>query len=394
MAVERSFSESAVKVVFVTTGLGVGGAETMLLKLLAGMDRQVFIPSVVSLSDEGELADAIRALGIPVSALGMSRGVPSVAKFIALARHLRSIRPDLVQTWMYHADLVGGVAARVAGCRRVIWGIRHSDLSKSRNRSTTLLVVRTCAALSRLVPYKIVSCSNRAYDVHTEVGYPRSKFIVIPNGFDLADFSPDPTARGALLAELRLPREARLVGMVARFDPLKNHEGFLSAASKVSDVLPDARFVMVGKGVEEGNCTLKESINALGLGGKVSLLGPRRDVNRIMPALDVLVSTSHGEGFPNVLGEALASGVPCVATDAGDSREIVGDAGRVVAVGDMAAVAAGIIELLTLNEDGVQSIREVARRRVIERFDINRIVDQYQALYLASMTASADEGHR
>jgi glycosyltransferase involved in cell wall biosynthesis len=386
MTVDRSSRESAVKVVFVTTGLGLGGAETMLLKLLAGMDRQVFIPSVLSLSDEGELADAIRALGISVSALGMSRGAPSLAKFIALARHLKSIRPDLVQTWMYHADLVGGVAARLAGCRRVIWGIRHSDLTKSRNRSTTLLVVRACAALSRLVPHSIVSCSHRAYDVHTKVGYPRSKFIVIPNGFDLADFSPDPTARDALVDELRLPRDARLVGMVARLDPLKNHEGFLAAACKVSAKLPDARFVMVGKGVEDGNSVLKATINGLGLGGKVSLLGPRRDVRRIMPALDVLVSTSHGEGFPNVLGEAMASGVPCVATDAGDSREIVGDAGRVVAVGDMPAVAAGIIELL--------SIRKVARRRVIERFDINRIVDQYQALYLASMTASADEGHR
>lgn len=371
------------KIAFIITGLSTGGAEMMLHKLLQSIDRSEFEPTVISLIDKGEIGPRIEELGIPVYALGMRRGLPNPLIVLYLARLLRRLKPDVVHTWMYHADLLGGLAARLAGCSRVIWCLRNSNLSKEQSTSSTLKVVSLCARLSRWLPVQIVSCSQRAKNVHAAVGYADEKIHVIPNGFDLGHFAPDATARASLCAELSLPPDAPLVGVVARFDAQKNHLGFVRAAAQLLQQSPQVHFVLAGTGVDSGNAALRAAISAHpGLQTRMHLLGRRDDVPRLMAALDVLaLSSSHGEAFPNVLGEAMACGVPCVVTDVGDSAEIVGNTGRVVAVGDMAALAQQLLAVLHLPAADRATLGRQARARVQAEYEIGHVAGLYQAFY-------------
>lgn len=370
------------RLTLIITNLATGGAETMLLKLLQQINRDRFIPALISLVGLGEIGPRIQALGIPVHTLGMSRGrIPNPITVLRLARLLRQLQPDVVHTWMYHADLLGGLAARLAGCERVIWCIRHSNLSKTENKRSTLWVVKACALLSHRVPAQIISCSQRAKEVHAAVGYAADKLHVIPNGFDLDRFVPDAVARASVRGELGLAPDTPLVGLIARFDSQKNHFGFIEAAAQVHAQLPDVHFVLAGTDVDGGNAALNTAIVGQGLQAHMHLLGRRDDVPRLMAALDVLASSSHGEAFPNVLGEAMACGVPCVVTDAGDSAEIVGRTGRVVAVADMAALAQQLLEVLRLPATQREALGKQARARVQAQYEIGHVTGLYQALY-------------
>lgn len=370
------------KIAFIITGLSTGGAEMMLLKLLQNIDRSRFQSTVISLIGKGEIGPRIEALGIPVHTLGMRRGVPNPLMIWRLAKLLRQLRPDVVHTWMYHADLLGGLAARLAGIQQVVWGIHYSNLSKAENKRSTLTVVACCARLSGWVPRHIVSCSQMAKQVHAGAGYVDEKISVIPNGFDLTRFASDTAARANVRAELGLAPSALLVGVVARFDPLKNHLGFVRAAAQVLAQQPQAHFVLAGTDVDASNAALQAAIAAHpGLAAHMHLLGRRDDVPRLMAAFDVLASPSHGEAFPNVLGEAMACGVPCVVTDAGDSAEIVGSTGRVVPVGDMDGLARELVAMLNLPAAQRAALGQQARVQVQANYEIGHVTHMYEAMY-------------
>ena len=301
---------------------------------------------------------------------------------------LRELNPDSIHTWMYHADLLGGVAARLAGVRTVGWGIRHSNLSQLHNKRSTLWVMKTCSVLSHRIPRKILCCSQVAKDIHISAGYDKGKMVVIPNGFDIFRFLPDANARISVRSELGLNKDSPLVGLIARFDPQKNHAGFFEAATLVNLSCPNAHFLLAGAGVEDSNPALRHAIQQAGVGVNTHLLGRCEDIPRLMAALDVLVSTSSGEAFPNVLGEAMACGVPCVVTSVGDSAEIVGETGRVVAAGDMTGLAHNIVEILRLSYEERRTMGAKARERIQARYDIESVVRQYERFYESLMSKS------
>lgn len=375
-------SVKPIKVTFIITGLSTGGAETMLLKLLQHIDRERFLPVVISLSDKGTIGPKIEAQGIPVHSLGMRSSLPNPFLILKLIRLIKSLSPVIVHTWMYHADLLGGLAARLAGCRNVIWCIRHSNLSKKENKTTTLFTAKICALLSPRIPAKILSCSSKALTVHSALGYQSAKMAVIPNGFELDKFRPDTDARQRIRQQLDIPIDFLVVGLVARFDPQKNHLGFVECAAMVSERLANVRFVLAGLGVDDQNQPLLAKIEGYGLREKFRLLGRHDDIPSLMTALDVLVSSSsHGEAFPNVLGEAMACQVPCVVTDVGDSAEIVGEAGWVVAPNDMSGLAGAVVAALELSPSMRAEYGVRARERVKERYDIRHVSTQYEAFY-------------
>jgi glycosyltransferase involved in cell wall biosynthesis len=367
---------------FVITGLPVGGAEIMLLKILENLDRTRFKPTVISLTTLGEVGRRIEALGIQVHAIGMKPLRPSPLKFIRLVKLIRNARPQVVHTWMYHADLLGGLAARLAGIREVVWCIRNSDLSIARSKRTTLLTMKLCALTSKWLPQHILTCSNRALTVHVNCGYCVEKIAVIPNGFDLTRFQPNSTARLSIRAELGILPDTPLIGMVARDDPQKNHLGFIEAALEVHNQLPDTHFVLAGKGIDNHNQKLIRMIEQSRLKDKFHLLGSRDDVPRLMAALDVLASpSSFGEAFPNVLGEAMACSVPCVVTNVGDAAEIVSDIGRVVEPGDMQGLAENLLALLVMSPIERQQLGARARVRVKNLYEICSVVRKYEDFY-------------
>jgi glycosyltransferase involved in cell wall biosynthesis len=371
-----------VKVTHVITGLNTGGAETMLYRLLLHTDRATYESEVVSMTDIGAIGEKIKALGISVRALGMRRGVPNPLGVLQLVRWLNQDPPDVVQSWMYQADLVGGLAAKLAGSMPVAWGIHNAYLDPRSIKRIKLWTVRACTWSSRWLPSRIVCCSEASREVHARLGYPKKKLLVIPNGSDLAAFRPDPEARLSVCEELDLPVETPLIGLVARFDLPKDHRSFVEAAGVLHARMPEAHFILCGDGITWENPQLADWIDAAGVRSRFHLLGRRPDVPRLSAALDVATSSSaFSEAWPLAVGEAMACGVPCAVTDVGDSAVIVGDTGRVVPPKDSQALADAWHELLTLDPDERARLGQAARRRMEEHFDLLGAVAKYEKLY-------------
>lgn len=313
------------------TGLGRGGAETWLVRLLSRLPRERFACRVVSLLDlsgeSGALAEELRGVGIPVDSLGLGRGLPGPGAFVALVRLLRRWRPQVLQSWLYHADLLSLLAARASGCGgSVSWGLRCAYMDFSRYSLGTRLTVKACAGLSAF-PEAVTANSHAGAAHHLALGYRPKKLVVLENGVDGALFRPDGEARARLRAQWGLDDGALLVGLVARVDPMKGHAVFCRAAGRVLRESPRARFVFCGTGTEAGGQELDRLLAANGLEGAALRLGARSDVPAVLAALDVLAVASLGEGFPNVLAEGLACGLPVVSLDVGDARRLAGPGG-------------------------------------------------------------------
>ena len=374
--------QPAIKVIHVITGLDVGGAEMMLYQLLAHMDRTRFDAEVISLTDIGLVGEKIQALGVPVRALGMSRsGLPSPWLIPRLALWLRQARPSLVQTWMYHADLLGTASARFAGRPPVIWNIQYGGFDKQRDKKRTVLVASACARLSHRGPTCIVSCSVTAKKAHAELGYANEKIKVIPNAANTAAFHPNEQARREVRQELGIDDSVPLIGMVGRFDPQKDHHNFVHAAIRLHQNRPDVQYLLCGLNVTWQNPSLAGWVPGA-LRDRFHLLGRRQDIARLGAALDIgSLSSAYGEGFPMALNELMACGIPCAATDVGDCALLIGETGRIVPPQNPQALADAWQELAGMDRKERDSLGQAARQRVETHFSITQIAIQYEALY-------------
>jgi glycosyltransferase involved in cell wall biosynthesis len=369
------------KIVHVITGLDTGGAETSLARLLARMDRTRFDLVVVSLRDGGVLRPQVEALGIPVYSLGVKRGAIDPRGFTRLRAILRREKPDIVQSWMYHADLLSGVAGKFAGRPPVVWNIRNGAIKDVGMRKMTRLVAHACGWTSRTLPTKIVCCSVSARAIHVGLRYDDARIVLIPNGYDIDAFSPNDQQRHELRAELGVSAETPLIGIAARFDSIKDHRTFVNAAAIVAKRHPDARFLMCGDNINSENATLMDWIRSAGIEDRMILLGRRSDMSRIYSGIDLLASSSITEGFPNTIAEAMACGKPCAVTNVGDAALIVGELGRVVPPSDPAALARAISELIELGDEERRGLGEAARDRIASQFSMAKTTAQYEALY-------------
>lgn len=369
------------RLMFVITGLGVGGAEAMMVKLLGQKSFADDEIMVVSLLGSGARSAEVIELGHRLEHLGVRRSVSSWWRIFGLYRLIRSFKPDLIHSWMYHADLVAGIVGKIAGVRHIIWSIRQTNLSREYNKASTLFVVKTCALLSSLIPNTIITNSTVARQSHIGAGYKADKIRVIPNGFDLGNYAPDKAMRSTFRAELNMDDQTPLVGMVARFDPVKNHSGFFAAAQAIHTALPDVRFVLAGTDITNDNQTLMAMIDKAELRGQTHLLGTLDDIASMLNGIDVLLSSSHGEAFPNVLGEAMACGTPCVTTDVGDCKTIVDDTGAVIKAGDMDALAKETIAILSLSAKKRSILARNARIRIETHYEIGKIASDFRACF-------------
>jgi glycosyltransferase involved in cell wall biosynthesis len=371
-----------IKVMHVITTLGPAGAETMLCRIASGMDGTQFENEVVSLTAIMDLAERMQEIGVRARTLGMRTGVPNPLLVMRLAQWIRDSKPDIIHTWMYHANLVGALAARLAGDVPVVWGIHHSALDSRIDKRRTVLVNRACALLSRKFPARIVCCSEASLHIHKKLRYAAEKLEFIPNGFDLEQVKPDPAARASVRAELGIPADAFLIGIAARFHPQKDHLNFIRAAALLRKKIPEIHFLLCGIDVTWQNSQLAGWIKAAGIRECCHLLGVRRDMSRLFSAMDIAATASlSGEAFPLVIGEAMACGTPCVVTNVGDSALIVDQTGIVVAPGDPDALAEAWRKLIEAGPELRGRLGIAARRRVQQHFALPAIVDRYQAIY-------------
>lgn len=383
------------KVVHIITCLDQGGAEAVLFRLATSSSANSSVHTVISLQGPGFYGPKLASHNVRVHTLDMPRGKVNLSGLVRLYRILRKLNPDVVQTWMYHSDLIGGVVARFAGIRNVVWGIRHANLDKDKNSRMTLLVARACAMLSRRVPRKIVCCSERAMQVHAAVGYDAARFELIANGYDLERFRPDPAARARVRAAWGIGEDRQVLGCVARWDVQKDHPNLLNALAKLIAEGFDGLCVLVGRGMTAENADLVALVEQLELRDHVRLLGPSDDVPAVMNAIDVNVLSSSGEAFPNVLAEAMACGIPSVTTDVGDAAMIVGDTGWVVEPQNAGALADGLRMALAETAGPARSrLAARCRRRVEEEFQLSKMVAAYETVWSSGKKPAAASGTR
>jgi glycosyltransferase involved in cell wall biosynthesis len=379
---EASWIMQKKKISFIITSLGIGGAEMMLLRLLKVFDREKFEISLISLKSGGALEKDFLDLGIPFFSAEMNSIMGTINGYLKLRRIIGEVQPQIVFCWMYHANLIGGLAARRCGVKEIYWNIRNSGLKQFWKAPITAVVVRLGAHFSKTIPEKIIINSDQARINHIQMGYEEIKLQVIFNGIDTNLFKPDPSVRDNLRNELNCLPSTLLVGMAARFHPQKDHRTFIEAANYIKHSIPEIKFVLCGKGIDNSNNELTAWIKEFDLKSNVVLLGERRDMPQLLNALDLLIlSSAYGESFPNVIAEAMSCTVPCVATDVGGSSNIVGNAGFIVPPGNSRALANAAINMLTKkrlrNKFGA-----AARKRIINEFSIEKISAEYENLFL------------
>ena len=366
----------------IITGLANGGAEGVLYRLTTadeGNDHHV-----ISMGDSGLHGNQLAAAGIPVHTLDMPRGSVTVQGLITMYALVRRIDPDVVQTWMYRADLIGGAIARLAARRAVAWGIRASDAHRHSKGLAAKTLVWVCARCSRVVPTRIVFASNAGAAVHTRAGYSAPKSRVVPNGYDTALFAPNADSRRRQRADWGIGPNVTLLGMVARWDSLKDHGTLLAALQELARrATPAWSCVLVGSGMNAANSELVALLRQNVVRDRVMLVGPATDMSSVMNALDLHVLSSKSEAFPNVLAEAMACGTPCVTTDVGDTRVIVGSTGWVVPHSDPAALAGALQDALGEMTDATQweKRRAACRSRILDEFSLQRMVAAYNLVW-------------
>ncbi|WP_242218914.1 glycosyltransferase family 4 protein [Shinella zoogloeoides] len=366
------------KIVHIITGLKDGGAEATLYRL-ATYEHPGDHHLVVSLTDSGKYGSMLEAKGIPVKSLNMPKGRLTFGGLRQLWIILRQERPQIVQTWMFHANLIGGVVAKLIGGTEVYWGIHHTTLIPGTTGNSTRLVDWACARLSRYIPTKIIACGKKARDAHICRGYTAVKFTVIPNGYDVSFFCPDLLAREHVRRELSIAHDAYVVGTVGRWDPQKDHANLIAAIRVVREQHPHLHLVLAGSDCDKNNSELQELLYAAALLDNVHLLGRRTDVPAVMNALDLHVLPSYNEAFPNVVAEAMACGVPGIVTDVGDAKDIVGATGWVVPPREAQALANAITEALCEIRDTPNWIlrKQQVRQRIEDNFSLQTMAENY-----------------
>ncbi len=368
------------RVLHIITGLATGGAERALYNLLDGGLSERFDSHVISLGGEGTIGPKLNELGVSVSALNMGAGTSSILGLKRLYGLVRLLQPDLIQGWMYHGNLAASTARFFArGQPALSWNIRHSLYDLCDEKAVLRQVIRANRLLS-YTPDALLYNSRLSQQQHEHFGFSSRCSEVIPNGINLEQFLFSLESRHKIRLELGISRDALVVGHVARLHPMKDHSTFLQAAVTLAQRYTQIHFMLSGRGVSLDSEMLAQLIPTQ-LRDRFHLLGERGDVADVMSAMDVFCQSSWSEAFPNVLGEAMAIGLPCVATDVGDSALIVNDTGVLVPPRDPQALTSGIEVALGLSGDRRRASGGRTRARIEKLFALEAIVDQYAELY-------------
>ncbi|MBR3639878.1 MAG: glycosyltransferase [Clostridia bacterium] len=365
------------KVIHLITGLDKGGAETNLYQILKNKKDGSLDYSVVSLSDGGFYKDKISELGVPVVCFDFKRR--PLSSFNGVKKIVKG--SDVLFCWMSHANLIGYYSARGKRVKKLIWGIRHSNLDKCLEKKSNIAVTKLCARLSKKVDVRAFN-GNRSKEAYEDAGFKGKSNIVIENGVDTDEFSPDHRDRPALCKMAGIPEDSTIVLSVARYHPIKGIPYFLKAFSELRRTTPRAVALLCGGGIDPENVELTGMCEELGLepGKDVILMGQRNDLPFIMASSDLYVLHSVSEAFPNTLAQAMASGCLCVSTDAGDAAAILNSPDLIAAPRDPEGLLEKIGSALALPEEEKERRKALNRTRIVTAYNIKTVVCKYEGL--------------
>ena len=371
-----------IRILFLLNSLQYGGAERQLVNLLHGLDRRRFRSTVVTYYQGGIWEKTIRRMpGVDLHCLGLKNRFDLAGMIFSLSRIIRKTRPDILYGILGDACTLVLIHGKIFGKRRVIWGLRSTNMDFNQYSITSGWIYRINASLSKWVD-QIIANSWTGAKYHSDNGYARDRILVIPNGIDTRYFRPQPGKGAKLRQAWRIGHEVPLIGRVGRLDPMKDYPTFLKAAAILAGRRPDARFVIAGDGPNQMFNNLKALSDSLGLAESILWLGPREDLPAIYSACTLTSSSSFGEGFPNVVAESLACGVPCIATDVGDSARVVAPAGITVPAKNPEALAQAWEQMLSLSKEKREEIGRQGRKHIIRNFSTQKMICSTERVFL------------
>ena len=371
------------RIVHVITGLGDGGAEAVLYRMVTS-NKLAEEHIVISLLEKSKYGDPLENNKIRVYYMDIGLKLNIILKFYSLYLLLKELKPDVIQTWMYHSDFLGGILGRLSGCKNIVWGIYCTDFTFKGTKFLTILIIFINAFLSRVIPKKIISCSKEGIITHKQYGFDSTKLVYIPNGIPHETFTIDTNSNNDIRYELNIDKKDVILGIVGRYSPMKDHLNFIKALEKLSHKKKEFTAIFIGENLDENNKFLVNQLQEYNLIGKVRLLGKRSDVPKLMNLMDLkILSSSFGEGQPNVLCESMLSGTPCITTDVGDSKIIVDSHGWVVPPRDHERLCEQMLESIDLmvNESEWQKRILAGRDHIIKKFSIEAMTESYRSIW-------------
>lgn len=373
------------KILHIITGLSDGGAEAVLYRLCHYDKKNQHI--VISLMDKGKYGSLLEEIGVNVYCLGMPSGRIRLDGLINLHKLIRKFKPDVVQTWMYHADLIGGIIAKLAGVKNIVWGVHHTNLMKRESKRSTIIIAKLNAFISIFIPRRIIYCAEKSRQVQEAIGFNSKIGHVVPNGYNVDQFIPDLYSGLTFRQEIDVANGQFLIGHVGRFHPFKDYPNLIQSVGLLSDSKKCAKVALVGSDLTVDNRVLERLINENSCCEFILLLGRRQDIPSVMNGLDLFVLSSSSEAFPNVLNEAMACSTPCVTTDVGDAAVIVGETGWIVPPKEPQALAKVILEAIhekQHNPQAWQARKQACRERIVDNFSIEKMVAGYHQVWFNS----------
>lgn len=363
-----------IKIIHIIASLDDGGAEAILYKTCKNLKDHH--QKVISFKGSGKYGPFLEKEGIEVVSIGPFN-------ILGLFYFLLKNEQDVVQTWLYHANLIGGLVAKLAGIKKIYWGIHSSSLIPGVSKYSTYILLRLSSKFSNWIPKKIIVVSEKAIKFHSDNGFEKNKMVYVPNGYDLEEFKPNINYRNFFRRELGIKENEFLIGLVGRYDPIKDYNNFFKALSKIENLKIKVSVALVGKGLTKSNKEISQDLINQNIKSKLWLLGSRNDIPKIMNGIDILVLPSISEAFPNVVNEAMACGTPCIVTDVGDSSLIVGDTGWIVPSKVPFQLAKAIEEAESEFKIKLKWKRRqiLCRERIQKNFSVDKMIKNYITIW-------------
>ena len=371
-----------IKILHTIIALNNGGSERSLQKLIYNIDNNIFENRILCIFNEGYVGKEIEKKGFKVYVLFRKN---NIINFLKSIKKIRKYKPDIIQTWLPHADFLGGFIAFLTGSKNVIWNLRLSNIELKKNKLHSLFFIRFNALLSWFVPKKIICNSSKASKVHINIGYKKDKICYVPNGFDTDRFNSDKQIRRKLRKNYNIPIESKVFGLIGRYTPLKNHIGFLNAAQLILRKNTNVLFLLAGENIDQNNIELMKIIKKNKLEKHIILLGIRDDIENVINCLDFSICCSYGESFPNIIGESMSCAVPCIVSKVGDCSKIIEDSGWIFKSTSSTDIADKLNEVLKIADYEIEKKGSIARSIIKEKYSMDISVSKYEKIYLAIM---------
>ena len=371
----------ALTIFHIITGLGNGGAEGVLYRLCTKDKKYRHI--VISLTTGGKYKTLLEKKNIKVLSCNFKKTKLNIKEFYKILKLFDYYKPDIIQGWMYHGDLIASVISLLKKNKNLYWNIRNSTLDKkARNFITTFLTMKFCALISHKLPKKIICCSNNSINYHISQGYKKSIFEYLPNGINTDVFKPNKLFKTQIKRKLNIKNNLFIFGTVARFDEQKDHKTLIMALKLLKQKSKDFKVLLIGKDLTNKNHKIVRLIDEYSLRENILLLGEREEINELMCFIDChVLSSSYGEAFPNVIAEAMACSTPCIATNVGDSKNIIGKFGWTTDSKDPISLSQKMYHVMNLQKNDLLKMGQLARDRIIDLYSLDRMVSSYQNIY-------------